>query len=156
MSNLSEWEIKQKFRERVDQGDITEDIKVIYQIQGGMPSERIEEEFRLSGNGNAKVMVRDMLRSIPTQEVSVELDRDEAYSLFQKIVPGLDSLVPRSEAHFLPDSLVGSITIQIDTEETTLYFLADEEERMSQDKPITPQMAEVIQGFTEISKRLIK
>jgi hypothetical protein len=156
MSKLSEFEITQKFREQVDRGDITEDIKVIYQISGGMPSERVEEEFRLSGNGNVNIKVRDVLKAILAQEASVELERAETRDLFQKIVPGLDSLVPRSEARFLPDSLVGSITIQVGGEEATLYFLADEDERISQDKPIAPQIAEAIQHFTNITQRSIE
>lgn len=156
MSKLSEFEIAKKFSERVERGDLTEDIKVIYRISGGMPSQHVEEEFRLSGSGKAKVMERDVLRSIPAQEFTGEIDRAETGKLFQAIVPCLDSLVPRSEAHFLPDSIVGSITIQVGGEEATLYFLVDEEERMSQNKPIAPQMTETIQHFTEIFKRLMK
>lgn len=150
-----EFEIAQKFLDHVDRGDITEDMTITYQIAGGIPSQQVEEELRLSGNGNTKVMVRDVLRSIPAQEVSLELDRTETRDVFQKIVPGLYSLVPRSEAHFPPDSLVGSITFQVGGEEAKLYFLANERDRMSQNKPIAPQATEAIQNFKGISERLL-
>lgn len=156
MSKLSESEIVRKFRECVDRRTPTEDIKVIYRIAGGMPSQRVEEEFRLSGSGKAKVKARDVLRSIPPQEVSEELDQAETRDLFQKIGSSLDSLVPRSEAHFLPDSVVGSITVEVDGEEATLYFLADEEERLAQDKPISPKFTEAIQQIRKNSQRLLK
>jgi hypothetical protein len=154
MSKTSE--IIRKFRERVDLKDITEDLKVVYRIAGGMPSERVEEELQLTGSGKARVKERDVLKSIPAREVSRELDESEVIDLFRKVGPGLDSLVPREEARFLPDSLIGSITIEVDGEETILFFLADEEQRLAQDKPIAPQVAEVVQHFRGISQRLLK
>ena len=156
MSKASEFEIVRKFRERVDLGDLAEDLKVVYRLAGGMPSERVEEEFRLSGSGKVSVKVRDILRSIPAKEVSREFDQAETRDLFQRIGPGLESLLPRSEARFLPDSLVGSITIEVGGEEATLFFLADEEERLAQDKPIAPQIVELIQHIQGTSQRLLE
>ncbi len=156
MSKLSESEIIQKFRERVGQGTLTDDIKLVYRIRGGMPSERVEEEFRLSGSGKAKVVAQDVLKSMPVQEVSEEIDQAETRDLLRQMGSGIDSLVPRSEAHFLPDSLVGSITVEVGGEEATLYFLADEEEQLAQDKPISPQMTEAIQRIRKISPRLLE
>lgn len=156
MIKPSAFEMIRKFRERVDRKSLTEDVKFVYRMAGGMPSERVEEEFRLSGSGKANMMVRDVLRSMPAQRVSVELDHAETLDLFQKIGQGLDRLVPRSEARFLPDSLVGSITFEVGGDEATLYFLADEEERLAQNKPIAPQMAEAIQQVRGISQQLLK
>lgn len=156
MSKLSESEIIQKFREGVGRGTLTEDIKLFYRITGGMPSERVEEEFRLSGSGKAKVMAQDVLRSMPTQEVSGEINQAETRDLLQQLGSGIDSLVPRSEANFLPDSLVGSIIIEVGGEKATLYFLADEEERLAQNKPISPKMTDAIQRIGKISPRLLK
>ena len=156
MNKLSESQILQQFREHIDRETLTDDIKVIYRIAGGMPSERQEEEFRLSGSGKAEAMSQDILRSIPSQQVSEELEPSETRGLFRQIGSVLDSLVPRSEAKFMPDSAVGSITIEIGGEEATFYFLADEEERLTQEKPITPQAAEAIQNFRGISERLLE
>ena len=156
MSDESKSEIIRKFRERVDQGDLTRDIKVTYRIAGGMPSERVEEEFKLRGNGEAKEVIQDEMRSVPRKEGSANLEKSETQDLLRQIGLGLDDLVPRSEAHFLPDSPVGSVTIEVDGEETTLYFLAEEEDRRAQEKPISPQMTEAIHHLRKVSKRILE
>jgi hypothetical protein len=156
MSEPLESKMIRKFREHLDRESLTEDIKVVYRVAGGMPHERIEEEFRLSGKGTAKVMMRDELKAIPPQEAYGELDQAETRDLLQQIEAGLDSLVPRSEARFIPDSVVASITVEVEGEETTLYFLPEEEERLAQEKPIAPQMTEAIQRIRQISQRLLE
>jgi hypothetical protein len=156
MSEPLESKAVQKLREYLDRESLTEDIKVVYRVAGGMPHERIEEEFRLSGGGKANTMVRDVLRSIPAQEASGELDQAETRDLLQQIESGLGSLVPRSEARFLPDSVVGSITIEVDGEQETLFFLVDEEERLAQEKAIAPQMTGAIRRISQISQRLLE
>ena len=76
--------------------------------------------------------------------------------MFRLIGSGLDGLFPRSQARFIPDSVVGSITIEVGEEKETLYFLADEEDRVAQDKPIDPQMTEAIKRIRLISQQLFK
>lgn len=150
------FDVIRKFRERVDGLDLATDLKVVYRIAGGMPSERVEEEVQVSGSGEVRVKTRDVLRSIPAREVTQRLEATEIIDLFRRVGPGLDSLIPRSEARFLPDSVVGSITIEVGGEETTLFFLADEEERRAQAKRIAPQAADVVQRFRGIAQRLLK
>jgi hypothetical protein len=142
--------ILQEFCDRVDRGDFNDDIKITLKISGGMPHERVEEQVRLSGSNRASVMDLSALKA----ETTVELDRVENQELFQKVRAGLDGLVPRSEARFLPDSLIGSITITVNGEEEILYFLADERERISQNKPIVPGMVEAISQLQRIQQRL--
>lgn len=156
MSKLSKSEIINKFRKGIDKEDLTEDIKVTYRIRGGMPSERIEEEFSFSGNGKAEVKRLDFLRSIPSEKVSTELDRVEIHDLFKNIDSSLDSLVSLSEAHFPPDSLVGSITIEIEGEKTTLYFLTNEEEGQARPILASSKAVESFQRIREISQRILK
>src|SRR5574341_327936 len=156
MSEIPESEIIRMFRESVKRGDFKDDLKISYNVSGGMPHQRIEEEFVLSGTGKAITKKQDVLRSIRIPQVSAKLDRTEVLDIFQQIEQGLDSLVTRSKARFLPDSVVGSITIEVKGEKTTLYFLADEEERVNQNKPISSQMAKAIQNFTNISQRILK
>jgi hypothetical protein len=156
MSEALESKIIQKFRQHLDRESLTEDIKVVYRVAGGMPHERIEEEFRLSGKGTTEVMMRDELKAIPAQEASGELDQAETRDLLQQIEAGLDSLVPRSEARFIPDSVVASITVEVDGEEVTLYFLPEEEQRLAQEKPIAPQMTGAVQRIRQISQRLLE
>jgi len=156
MSKQLESKTIKEFRELVAKGNLNDDVKVVYRIEGGMPHERVEEELRLSGSGKVNVLARDMQKSKLSQEVSTALDRPESQYLFEKIGGGLDSLIPRSEARFLPDSLVGTITIEVKGEKITLYFQPDEEEQLRQNRPIPPLMAEAIQRFKGISQRLLK
>ncbi len=156
MAKPSKLELIRKFHEDVEQRRLTNKTKVVYRVSGGMPSERIEKEYSFSGNGKADVMVKDSLKAIPSQKISSKVDQAEIYELFHKIQSGIDSLVPRSEARFLPDSVVGSITIEVKGEDVTLYFLADEEERAAQDKPVAPKIVEATRQVMEISDRLLK
>lgn len=156
MSNLSESNVIQKFRQHIEKKSLTDDIKITYRIGGGMPSERIEEEFILSGSGKAKVMMQDIKKLKPAKEASIKLNQAETRNLLQEIGQGLKSLVPRSKARFLPDSAVGSITVQVGREKAILYFLADEEERIAQDKPIAPEIFKAITHISKISKRVLK
>jgi hypothetical protein len=154
MSNSIESEAIQKFRERLNQGNLA-GINVTYRISGGMPAEGpIEEECSVSGNNLATL--RSVTGTNLPQEASAEFAPAEVQSLLTQVGQGIDSLVPRSEAQFLPDSVVGSITLDIDGEQATFYFLVEEEERQSQNKPIAPAMAEAIDTFSNLSEQLLQ
>jgi hypothetical protein len=154
MNNSRESEAIQKFRERLNQGNLA-GINVTYRVSGGMPAEgRIEEEFSVSGNNLGTV--RTVTGTNLPQEASAEFAPAEVQSLLTQVGQGIDSLVPRSEARFLPDSVVGSITFEVDGEEATFYFLVDEEERQSQNKPISPAMVEAIDTFSNLSEQLLQ
>jgi hypothetical protein len=90
------------------------------------------------------------------KSASAELAPAEVQSLLAQVGQGIDSLVPRSEARFLPDSVVGSITLEVDGEQATFYFLVDEEDRLSQNKQIAPAMAEAIDTFSHLSEQLLQ
>ena len=156
MNGPPESEIIQKFRNSIASGDLSSDVKVVCRVSGGMPSERVEEAFTLHGDKKLNVSSRRMLGTAVPQEASEELEETETRELLQQIGAGLDSLVTRSEARFLPGSLVGTITIEIEGEEATLYFLADEEEQQSQGQPLAPEMNQAIQRISDVSNRLLK
>jgi hypothetical protein len=148
-------ELSERFRELVARGDLSQDVRVVYRISGGMPEERIEEEFRLSGSSVAESRFVDERTAGVAREVSGELDGAETQQLFQGVASGLDELVNRSEARFLPDSSIGSITIEVGGEQETLYFLADEGQRQGQDEASAPRIPEVLKPLEETSRRLL-
>lgn len=154
MTDNFDSEIKTKFVDRLNSGQI-EGIKVIYRMRGGVPGESVNEEVTLSGGTNdVRLKMSDESKSQPTQEFSTQIDRSNTYSLFKDIEGGINSLVPAEEARFLPDSLVGSITLEVDgIRSNTYYFLVDEDDRVSQGKPVSPQIIEAVRGIQEISKR---
>ncbi len=156
MSESSESKIIQRFRESVDKGVFTEDMKVVYRVAGGLPSQRLEEEFILSGRGKAEVKALDMLKSERREAASADLNKAETLEAFKKIRLSLDSMVPRSEARFPPDSVVGSVSIEVGGEMITLYFPVEEVERAAEKKFISSPISDTIQYFKEISKRLLE
>jgi hypothetical protein len=138
MSEPKESRVKEKFRRLLTQESLSEDVQVFYRVAGGMPEERIEHEFELAGDGRARVRMADALRDMPAQETSAELDQDETRKLLEEVGVSLDELVPRSEARFLPDSVVGMITIEAEGERATFFFLADEDQRIAEARDSLP------------------
>lgn len=156
MSTDKERETIKKFRDRTARGDIRDDMRITYRVSGGMPHESVHEELTLSGGGGAKAVMRDALRPMLSGEAPAKLEEAEARDIFKQVGLGLDDMVTRSEARFVPDSVVGSVTIEVEGDKTTLYFLADEEERAAQGKPLAPPVADAIKGLRKISLRTLK
>jgi hypothetical protein len=162
MKALSELEIIKKFRESIAKGAFDQDIKVTYVVSGGMPSERLEEELVLSGSGEAKVKYADRIKLTAPQEAFTSLDLTETRLVFEKVASSLDNLIPRSKARFLPDSMVGSITIEVDGKQTTLFFPVEEvsietkdDGIMKEAKNTSPMVVEMVRYFKETSKQLL-
>ena len=143
--------VTQKFHERVDRGSLTDDTKFIYRVQGGLP--RIEEEYRLSGSGSAMLLREDLLHSIQRQECSTILDSAESCELFQLIRSGLTGLISQPQPRFLvPDSVLGSLTVEVDGERETFYFVWQDVTGEEHYRPIE----EAVERFREIVQRLQK
>lgn len=169
MSERSASEMIRAFRERLDRDTLPEGVTVVYRVAGGMPHERIEHEFRLTGTGEARVQLRDELTAASPQEAADELERGETRDLLEQIGASLDDAVPRSEARFLPDSAVGSITLIVDGEEQTLFFLVDEEQRVAREMEQLPEeerdlareyvaaspITQTVRRIDEITQRLL-
>jgi len=141
----------QKFHERIDRGNLTDDTKFIYRVQGGLP--RIEEEYSLSGSGSATLLREDPLHRISRQEFSTLLDQAESRELFQLVRSGLTSLISQPQLPFLvPDSVLGSLTVEVDGERETFCFIWQDFIGSADYKPI----GEAVERFREILLRLQK
>lgn len=159
MTTPAESQVLRRFRERLDRGAIANDVKITYRVSGGMPRERVEEEVELSGDGAVRLMTRDVRRAVPAQEVSTSLDDAVAADLLKRLGGTLDNLVSRSEARFLPDSLVGTVTVEVGGDAATLYFQADEAELLPSDRPLSPGAngaRQLRQHLGGISERLLQ
>lgn len=155
MSATSDSRVIQEFRDRVAKGELTEDVTVSLRLSGGAPSQRLEQEFSLSGGGREKVVASDALRAMPARAASQDLGNRETRELFQQIASGLEGLVPRAEASFLPDSVVGWITIEVDGEQEELFFLADEEDQAVQEKPVASQMNAAVRQIRRMTEQAL-
>jgi hypothetical protein len=128
-------------------------MRIIYRVSGGVPIERpADQELHISGDGS--VTLRRISGSEGLQLITAKLDQSDIVRLFQQLSSGMTSLVPRDQAKFIPDSVVGSITIEVDGQQTTRYFLVDEDDRRMQGRPITPIMANVTGELARLSQQL--
>lgn len=77
----------------------------------------------VSGSGRVRA------RSVegPPGEGASDLGAQRATELFTTLSEHLDALIPRDQARFVPDSLVGSATITLgDLRQVTMFFVPDE------------------------------
>ena len=149
MNDTMEQGVLDRFKDRVSSGDLGR-IGVVSRVTGGMPGEgQIEDELILSGE--RQVRSRSASTGAAPRDDASELSEADARSLFELIGSGVDSLVPRSQASFIPDSVVGSITIEVDGEQATYFYLVDEEQREAQGHPLSPEMADALRRLDEIA-----
>jgi hypothetical protein len=157
MAERSQSDVIHQFRERVGRGELR-GLQVTYRVSGGMPAEgRVGEELRVSGEGTSTA--RSLTEGAGTRaprEASTRLRPQEVELLFGQLAQGLDSLTPRSQARFVPDSVVGSITVEIDGAEETRYFLAEADERVRQGESLAPAAADSVGRLAQITARLLR
>lgn len=154
MNQSVEGRVVDKFREHLARGDLTK-IRFINRVAGGMPGEGdIEEEFIVSGNKTAAV--RAKAAGAPSEEAFSELDVADVHELFQQVSESLGDLTPREQAQFLPDSVIGSITIDVEGEQATFFYLVDAEQRQEQGVSISSKASEALEGLSRFSKKIRK
>lgn len=146
-------EFVREFGNRVQESRLA-DLRVVYRITGGMPSERRDEKLTLHGDGQVDARVSDALQPTPMREASLKLDQAEAGVLLRELSSALGKLAEQSDVGFPPDSLVGSITAEIDGKTVTFYFLPDEEERARHGKELPPEATRALERFQGLSRRL--
>jgi hypothetical protein len=145
-----------ELRTRVEKAGKVQDVKVTVRIAGGIPSERLEEEYEVSGSGRVSHRFSDTLKDAGTVRGSGRLDAAELRELLDAVARGTEGLVPRSKARFLPDTVVGKLTIEVGGKKTELYFLPDESARAAQNKHISSQAAATIERFRGFRDRFKK
>jgi hypothetical protein len=153
MPETNKQEVLARFRRKLTDGD-TEGLKVRLQITGGMPGEQYARR-EVTLLGTRQVEARAESTEGPPAEATSMLDEEEMYELLRRLGDGADDLVERSEARFIPDSVVGSVTIEVDGEALTLFYLVDEEEREAQHQYLSPRTAEVIDRLSELAGRVL-
>ncbi len=155
MTESVEERVIQRFRESVAQDSFPEGVTVTYRIVGGIPSERTEQEVVVQGNRQAVARSVNMLTTAMPREASEELSSDETRELFNQVSSDIEGLVTRENARFVPDSLVGTITIDMDGEEATFYFSVEDEDVEERARAL-PTEHQALKHFDALSKRLLE
>ena len=153
MANTREEEVIRKLRERATGGALS-GVDVSYSVTGGAPGEHVfDEELRVSGTGPVHARLRTVGASL--QESSEQLAEPELKTLLLEISEGVGELIPRSEARFVPDSVVGQVSVRVDNQEASFFFLPDPGQA-TQHRKVTREKAVRLVGVLEgLHKRII-
>ena len=150
---MSDESVLENFRGKVAAGDVS-GIRVSVRVSGGMPGEQhLDRTVSVEASGQAVVTAAPEDAGGAAQE-SMRLPEEETADLLRRLSEGAEGLVPRSRARFLPDSVVGSVIVEVDGEQTELFYLADEQDRITQDKPIPPAATAALEQLPQLGDRL--
>lgn len=146
--------VLESFRAKVARGD-TSGIKVSVHVAGGMPGEQhVDRQVVVDGSGEAMATTPPTEGAAPA-EAHEHVEEAALVDMMRKLGEGAEGLVPRSRARFLPDSVVGSVVVEVDGQTTELFYLADEEDRITQGKPIPPSAAEALASMQRMGDRML-
>ncbi len=154
MPNTIEDEAIRQLQERATRGELN-GIEVTYRVSGGAPGEQlVDEELNLSGPGQVNARVRTPAAVM--RESSANLSAPEMKDLLLQITEAAGELIPRSQARFIPDSIVGQIWLKIDGQEVSFFFLADEEQAKQHGKVLSPKAAAAVGSLMRLHKRIMQ
>ncbi len=154
MPNTNEDEVILKLRERVTRGELN-GIDVTYRVTGGAPGEQlVREEIHLFGPGLVTVRLHTTATA-PLQESSENLAAPEMQELLLQIGEGASEMIPQSQARFVPDSIIGRISVRIDGQEASFFCLLDEEQAKQHGKSLLPKAAGSVVSLMRLHRRLL-
>jgi hypothetical protein len=138
------------FRARVENNDLAQ-TKISYRVVGGLrddpglpPLPPPEEVLTVEGDGTARLRSGNLIVG------EARLKSVDVATVFERVGANLSALVPRSEARFVPDSVLGEITVEVAGEQQQFYFLIGPE---SEEEEERPELA-AVGGPGEIRSRL--
>jgi hypothetical protein len=117
--------VVEHFRDRV-RGAAMQGVRVTLRVAGGFPSERLDHRLVLLGDGEARLDVNDARDPTAGGSREEKLDADSIASLYAEIDGRLDRFASGGQAAFVPDSLVGFLTIEVDGDAAELVFGPDQ------------------------------
>jgi hypothetical protein len=130
-------------------------IKIIQIVSGGVSGERYESIVEVLGNGKASHTLKDELEG-KTEEHSTTLTDRTIKNLFKEIHKSNLLQLKEISGGFLPDSMVGSITIEIDGAKTTYRYLADPEQRRQQKTILKQPIAIIDEAMRRVAQLTMK
>lgn len=135
--------------------ELTGRDKIIHIISGGVRGKRYESYVEVLGNGAVTYNLKDEIRGI-TETYATTLDAKALRNLFTEIARSKLLDMRDVGGSFLPDSIVGSITLEIGGQKTVYYYLADQEQRRDQRVILKPAIATIHSSLQRVAQRSIK
>jgi hypothetical protein len=130
--------------------------KIIYRISGGPPTRRLEQILEIQGTGSINCYLMDQLKGQKRmQRFKQKLAPDKVIGIFKELLESrlLENI--ETDKGFLPDSIIGSITIEHGISRITYYFLADEQQQQNQGKSINPSLARMNAILQELYNQVL-
>jgi hypothetical protein len=129
--------------------------RIVYRINGGPPSRRLEASLEVGADGTVTHELLDELHSSDREVISTKIAPEDARKLLREVVRS--SLLTHRDTGggFLPDSLVGSITVQSGDAAMTHYFLAHDRQRRQQALPLSPSVKRLRPRLEAIRERAL-
>lgn len=144
--------VLERVREQAMAGELADNVTIVYRVSGGAPGQRYSESVVLTASGKARITVQDELEGEPGADVHDEIGHQVALEVCHLLAAGLQCLIPESEAQFVPDALVGSISVGIGDEAETYYFDADEEACEHMGRPMPNELRAIRERFNDIER----
>jgi hypothetical protein len=130
-------------------------LKIVHRITGGVPGQRYNWKVEILGDGKVNYEIKDEMKR-KDEKYSTVLAEKSIRNLLNEIRSvGLLNLAEVGGG-FLPDSLVGSITLEIDGKVTNYFYLADPEQRRAQQKMVKQPIAAVDRNLRRVAQVAIK
>ena len=153
MPTAQELQAIEALRAHATRGD-AQGVEITYRLTGGAPGEHIEDaDLRISDSGAVQSRQRSVSSAV--QASSGQLAETELKALLHDLGEGLGELIPRSEARFVPDSLVGHVSVRVDGQEASFFFLADAEQARQHGKALPEMAARAVGMLERLRKRML-
>lgn len=129
--------------------------RLVYRINGGPPSKRLEAALEMTADGRVRHELLDEMKTPEREVTEKRIPPSEARKVLRDVLRSglLDE--PRPPVGFLPDSLVGSVTIESGDASFTHYFLAADRQRRQQNRPLSPPIKQLRPRLEKLRAELI-
>jgi hypothetical protein len=130
--------------------------KITYLVSGGPPTRRIEHALEISGTGAVSVRHLDQLGAARVREVKSSLGRDRITQVFRLLLESRLLENVNTGGGFLPDSVIGAITVRDGMSAITYYFLADEQKRRFKGIELNPSVSRFTSVLEALSEEIMR
>lgn len=133
----------------------TKQYKITYCVAGGPPSRRLEHTFEIRGDGTVTVRHVDELAQARPRELKSALPPDRVTEVFRDLLESRLLENVDTGGAFLPDSIIGAITISDGMGTITYHFLADEQKRRLKGIDLNPSVAKFSAALQALSDTIL-
>ena len=130
--------------------------KITYRVSGGPPTRRLERTLEISGTGAVSVRHLDQLVATRAREVKSTLAPERITELLRLLLESRLLENVATGGGFLPDSVIGAITISDGVSAITYYFLADEQKRRLKRIELDPSVSRFTSVLEALSEEIIR